>query len=177
MPWKTGGEKVKMTTLIKAIGLGAIATAARARLAEAQQPDRNSFSRPPFNEGGTRNIPTAWTIRSRLGWPAGADLGTLPSAIMSRSGPTKSWLAQALGPLAEQPQREREEAYFAYGRPQEPELVALDPGPSPLSRFERPRFGTGGIFRSGSGASVSYLTQQRIGSGRILDTIRERFGR
>jgi len=148
--------------IAKGIVGGAVIQAALGRFAPPEQP--SGFNLPAFNEParqGARNVVSPWPLASKLGWSPGANIANLPSVAGGLvSGPSRSWLAQTYGPLGPQPQREREAAYFAYGRPQEPEVVALDPGPSPISRSKRPRFGTGGIFgRAGEGASVSYLTQ------------------
>ncbi len=109
----------------KMLGLGVL-SAVRSRLQQIQ----------PQGDFSGKNIPDAWPIRSRLGWPSGTDLGTMPSVISVVSGPTRSWLAQLtprsryiLGQvfpaLAEQPQRAKDEPFFGYPGC-DPEVVALD---------------------------------------------------
>lgn len=171
-------------SFLKAIGLGAIATAARARLAEAQQTDRNSFSRPAFNEGA-RNKVDPWPLASKLGWDPGKNIANLPSVAGGMvSGPSRSWLAQVQPAQESQPGGDfavsvSGDAVHSYHPQIDPEKVYGDRA-AILEALKRKRlqYGLAEAFKDRRLGSVpsAFVEQRLLGSGGILDAVRGRFG-
>ena len=175
----------KMSTILKLLTGGAIATAARARLAALQQPTA-TFNKPPFNEPAylgqtSQNIPKQWP-RARVNLRAETSL--IPSVIDVISGPSRTLLAQAYPPQSDQPgsgfsvSLGGDGVADIYSAQIDPEMVTLDN--LSLRNVQRRKdlgFGLAEAFKDRRLGSVpSAFVEQRVGFG-VIDAIRGRFGR